>query len=130
MSLLPQTKIYTVHINPALTHASEKAEFVREGFDIFAFIFGPLWALYHRLWLEALIIFSVIGTLAIAEQNGWLAVPVVMVVNIAFRFFIGVQAGDLKRNALSRRGYIMSDVVVGDNELRAQQRYFDRLLAG
>lgn len=129
MSIVSQTKIFTVHINPSLIHASEKPEFVREGFNIFAFIFGTSWALYHRLWIEAVVIFMVIATLAIADQKSWLSDQYIMVLNLAFSAIIGFQANDLKRGALARRGYIMSDVVVGDNELRAQQRYFDRVLA-
>jgi hypothetical protein len=129
MSVMSQTKIFTVHINPSLSYASEKPEFVREVFNIYAFIFGTLWALYNRLWIEAFMIFMVIATLAIADQRNWLDAQYIMVLNIAFSTIIGFQANDLKRGALARRGYVMSDVVVGDNELRAQQRYFDRMLA-
>ena len=129
MALFPKTHIYTVHINPEYSHAVEKAVFIREGFDFIAFIFGAFWALYHRMWLEALCIAVPVVLLGAADKQNWLDDASIAVLNLALSFIIGLWANDLRRASLSRRGYIMSDVVVSDGELSAQQRYFERAVA-
>jgi bacteriorhodopsin len=129
MFLLPSTQIYTVHIDPSKTNPLEKAVFVREGFNLFAFIFGVFWALYHRMWLIAIALAIVVVSFGLAEEAKALDMVSLTILQIAFNIFVGLQGNDLRRWWLSKRGYIMSDVVVSDNELRAQQRYFDRILA-
>src|SRR5271156_2460240 len=46
--------VYTVHA-PVATDASiaatDKFTFVRDGFHVWAFVFGPLWLVANRLWL-------------------------------------------------------------------------------
>lgn len=129
MSLFSKPQIYTVHINPAQEHAMEKALFVREGFNFAGFFFGILWALYMRMWRVAGLIFLVVTILAIAEDLKLVDNVTLAILQVAFSVIVGFQANDWRRSTLARSGYIMSDVVVSDNKLRAQQRYFDRVLA-
>ena len=46
---------YTVHEPPLRAGAAapepERYVFVRDGFSFWAFLFGPLWMLRHRMWL-------------------------------------------------------------------------------
>ena len=46
--------VYTVHA-PQTTNsdirATDRFAFVRDGFHFWAFAFGPLWLVWHRLWL-------------------------------------------------------------------------------
>lgn len=129
MLFFPKTQIYTVHINPSKVNALEKAIFIREGFNFFAFIFGVFWALYHQMWWLAVCLAVVVASFAAAEEFKLLDTITLAILQLAFNLIIGYQANDLRRAALVRSGYVMSDVVVSDNELRAQQRYFDRILA-
>src|SRR5258706_2505389 len=57
-SLSPRRRItmpvYTVHApvtNGAGIAAVERFAFVRDGFHFWAAVFGPLWLVWHRLWL-------------------------------------------------------------------------------
>ncbi len=47
--------VYTVHEPPPKryeqTRDPERFAFVRDGFSFWAFLFGPLWMLRHRMWL-------------------------------------------------------------------------------
>lgn len=122
-----KTKIYTVHINPALENPLEKAVFVREGFNLMAFVLGVVWALYNRLWMEAIFLVTIMVFLGAADEKNWLSASTVMVLNFAVNAVVGLWANDMRRANLSRRGYIMSDVVVSNSELSAQQRYFERV---
>src|ERR1051325_10920404 len=60
-------KIYTVHEpNPRrdeIASDPDRFRFVRDGFHFWAFLLGPVWMLWHRLWL-VLVIF-LLGTAAI-----------------------------------------------------------------
>src|SRR4051812_28041644 len=49
--------VFTVHLPRRLDDpaAVERVKFVREGFSWAAFFFGPLWLLFHRLWLTFLL---------------------------------------------------------------------------
>jgi hypothetical protein len=118
-------KIYTVHIKPGTNDALEKPVFVREGFNVWAFLFTFVHALYHRLWLHALAIMTL--TVLIAESH-MLSHSSIMVLQLALQLIVGFSANDWKRAALSRRGYIMTDIAASDNLLRAEQRYFERML--
>ncbi len=129
MALFQKTHIYTVHINPSWSHAVEKAVFIREGFNFMAFIFGTFWALYNRMWLEALFIAVPVVLLGATDKQDWLDDASLAVLNIAVSFVIGLWANDLRRAYLARRGYIMSGVVVSEGEMAAQQRYFEHVAA-
>lgn len=128
MGLFSSPKIYTVHINPNQPHAGEKPIFIREGFNIIAFLFGVFWALYNRMWLEAFVIFAVLFSISLAREYHNLDEITAGILQFSVNILIGFQANDLRRANLAKRGYIMSDIVVSDNELRAQQRYFERAL--
>ena len=50
--------IFTVHVPPGFDTTEERADrtaFVRDGFNGWAFLFGPLFLLRHRAWLAALL---------------------------------------------------------------------------
>jgi Protein of unknown function (DUF2628) len=40
--------------------------FIRDGFHVFAFVLPVVWLLWHRLWLQAALMFAVMGLLAAA----------------------------------------------------------------
>jgi hypothetical protein len=50
--------VYTVHEPPLKRFEQvsdpERFDFVRDGFSFSAFVFGPLWMLWHRMWLVLL----------------------------------------------------------------------------
>jgi Protein of unknown function (DUF2628) len=121
--------VYTVHAPSAHAadfRATDKFVFVRDGFHFWAMVLGPLWLIWHRLWL-ALIgwVIVVIGLeVAVASLRGgslaiW-AVDVIMAV------LMGLEASTLQRWTYSRRKWRQLDVVVADDEESAERRFFDR----
>jgi Protein of unknown function (DUF2628) len=129
MSLLRGMKIYTVHIPSGTTDTQEKAVFLREGFNWQAFFFGVLWALYHRLWLQAFGIVCVNVVFMALEEKNMFSSHGMWVAQFGFQVAIGFLANDWLRAKFGRRGYILADVTAADSLLRAQQRYYERLLA-
>jgi hypothetical protein len=71
---------------------------VKEGFSWLAFLFGPLWLAWHRLWAEA----AIAGGL-------WLlsfALPPLpsSLAQLALFWLIGLEGNGLRRAALLRKG--------------------------
>lgn len=120
-------RIYTVHIKPeAKGSGVDKLRFVPEGFSWMAFLFSTLWLLYHRLWLAAGVLVAVnIATALLVERMG-LDETSMGVLQFGVQLWIGYHAHDLLRSKLRRSGYITLALVSGENEMRAEQRFFDR----
>jgi len=113
--ILNQMQIYSVY------EREDKDEplFVKEGFHLWAFLFTPFWALYHRIWW--LLVVTIVINLLLAEFSGlWPGF-----VQAGWVIFVGLCAADFKGNALRRGGYRLMGISTGHSLLEAQQRYFD-----
>ncbi len=120
-------KLYTVHTKASGSDALENPVFVREGYNIYAFIFTILWALYNRCYYFAVLILAVNIAIVLAVELHVMGDAAATVTQIAIQFLIGAHANDVLRDRLRRRGYIVQDITGADSLLRAQQRYFDRI---
>ena len=123
-------RVYTVHEPPRddrrdddLTHTA-RFVFVRDGFHFWAFLFGPLWMLRHRMWLETIVYLVLIGALTyglsrlrIEGTAFWIA--------FLISLLVGLEASSLRRWKLSRRGFANLGVVAADNFEDAERRFFD-----
>jgi Protein of unknown function (DUF2628) len=121
--------VYTVHEPPpkgdGQTSDPERFEFVRDGFSFWAFVFGPLWMLRHRMWLALLgyvgvsaameIVFSLLSTSAVARP----------VAGFFLALLIGIESATLRRFTLGRRRWINLGVIVADDLEAAERRFFD-----
>jgi len=120
--------VYTVHEPlPRKNEVSadpERFAFVRDGFYFWAFLLGPLWMLWRRLWLVTLLYFVI----AIGLQTGLWAIGAAnsakYVVWFLFALLIGFEAGTLRRWTLTRRGWKNLGVVVGEDLESAERRFF------
>ncbi len=126
---MARLRIYTVHVNPALPHPYEAAEFVEEGFSWKAFIFSALWVLYHRLWWPALVIIVCNIFLFILMQSEALTHLGYFILHGSVHLLVGFYGNDWRRKKLQRLGFITADIASGDSLLRAEQRYYDRYFA-
>ncbi len=124
--ILRGMKIYTVHIKPDMLHAIEKPEFVREGFNIFAFLFSGLWALSQKLWWQAALLIGLYVLMGLLASRGFIQLETSALANLGIQLIAGLQGNDWVRARLSRSGYVLADIAVADTALRAQQRYFER----
>lgn len=122
-------KLYTIHTKQGSDATLDKPIFIREGFNFFAFVFTFFWALYQRLWGFALVFFLANVGIVFAIRFGLLNDVSATIVQIALQVMAGFQANDFLRAKLSKKGYIFQDITSGDSLLRAEQRYFDRLVA-
>jgi len=119
---------FTVHEPPPRkneeTASPVRFAFVRDGFYVWAFLLGPVWMLYHRLWLVLLMYLA--GTAAIQAALWALGVSglVKLTVALLIAVLVGFEAGTLRRWSLRR--WTNRGIVVAYNREAAEHRFFDR----
>jgi len=119
--------VYTVHEplprKDEISADPERYVFVRDGFYFWAFLLAPLWMLWWRLWLVTLLYLIV----AFALQAGLWALgadPTLRTIaGLLLGLLVGFEAGTLRRWTLTRRGWRILGVVVGD-DLEMAERHF------
>jgi hypothetical protein len=121
-------KIYTVHEpDPRKGEAAadpDRIRFIRDGFYFWAFLLGPLWMLWHRLWL--VLVIYIASTAAIQWGLFALGVPAAAKFAVGFliALLIGCEAGSLRRWSLRRRWTQVGVVAARDLE-EAERRFFE-----
>ena len=118
-------RFYTVHLRGAALDPDRDLVLVEEGFCWPAFFFSVIWALWHRMWLAALLLFALKaganeGAHALGLSAG--AHAAVMLGAIAA---IGFVANDLRRHWLGRRGFRDAGVVAAEGHDAALRRFLD-----
>lgn len=123
---MARTRIYSVHVRAWSAAADREAVFIREGFSWGAFFFSILWALYHRLWLGALVILAL--SAAVSLGTDLLAIDPVTdaAIGLAVSLVIGWEANDWWRRSLERRGYQNAALIAAASRLEAERRFFSR----
>jgi hypothetical protein len=120
--------VYTVHEPlPRKREASadpERFAFVRDGFYFWAFVLGPLWMLWRRLWLVTVLYLVFAGALQFGLWALGASGTAQFLVGLLLALLIGFEAGSLRRWTLTRRGWKYLDVVIGDDLESAERRFF------
>lgn len=117
------TRVYTVHTNSWSAAPDGEAVLIREGFSWPAFVFGPLWALWHGLWRTAIVLL----VLLLAVGGGTVAAGLTdageLVLTLALHAAIGLWANDWRRRVLARRGFVERGAVMARRLRDAERRY-------
>src|SRR5690348_12888707 len=82
----------------------ERFVFVRDGFYFWAFLLGPLWLLWRRLWLVFVLYLIVNAAIDAALMLSGAPEIVKIAVGIAIALLVGFEAGTFWRWTLQRRG--------------------------
>ena len=125
--------IYTIYNKPG---DAEEIVAVPEGSAKWAFVFGTLWLLWHRLWWFALVfllvaaILNAAGRWALQGADVWWAAIVGLALTLLPRVWLALEGHELRRRKLERRGWLFADTVEAprrsDAELIALARLEDR----
>jgi len=124
--------VYTVHApagSGADLSSTDGFAFVRDGFHLWAAVFGAFWLAWRRLWLALTGFLIVVAALELFLT--WLGAGrgLIFLANLILAVLLGFEAPSLERWTLARRGYRQFDVVVGNDEEAAERRFFDRWAA-
>jgi Protein of unknown function (DUF2628) len=124
--------VYTVHQPPGRDvdplPEAERIIFVRDGFSFWAFLFAPLWMLWHGMWLVLagyVVVVAALETLLVAVGA---SSSVTALVGFMLSLLIGLEASTLRRFSLRLRGWANAGIVSGDDVEDAERRYFDAWL--
>jgi hypothetical protein len=120
--------VYTVHApsDPASREDADKFIFLRDGFHFWAMVFGPLWLIWHRLWLVLLGYLAVVAVIGISLTLLGAGGNARMLVLLLLAILMGLEAASLRRWSYSRGRWRQIDFVVADDEEAAERRFFDR----
>jgi len=121
-------KTYTVHSPPKDNRSQEERAmdivFIKEGYNLWAGLFGPFWSLANALWREAAVhiglIILVSGILGMIGFNAQAISGAQFLGNLIFGLF----ARDVLRMNYERAGFKMVSVVTGKNFEECETRYF------
>ncbi|MBI3453427.1 MAG: DUF2628 domain-containing protein [Rhodospirillales bacterium] len=121
--------VYTVHIRPLSDAADKDAALVKEGFCWPAFFLAVPWALWHGMWVAALIALALEGALGVAAA--WLHVGLAteITLGVALAFILGAEANDWRRRSLAGRGFVEAGVIAAPGLLEAERRFFAKHIA-
>lgn len=126
--------VFTVHApvraGAVDTAATDRFVFVRDGFHLWAALFGALWFAVHRLWLALLGYLVIVLALAFGLWALKVGSDVRTMVMLLVALLTGFEASSLWRWTLSRGKWRQLDMVVADSRETAERRFFDRWAAG
>lgn len=121
--------IYTVHENDRITAPEDRIVLVREGFNLWAFIFTILWAFSQRLWLLSVMYVILVALVIKGGAVLGLNETTQAILQFGLQLWLGLAGNDAKRQALSSRGYDEVGVVCAESERLAERRYYDTQVA-
>ena len=126
-------KIYTVHVpvtrDSEVSPNPDRVRFVRDGFYFWAFLLGPLWMIWNRLWL-VLLIYLVLTTALFAGLTVLgVSSGAQFVVGLLIAALIGCEGGSLRRWSLRRR-WTQAGVVAAKDLEEAERRFFESWAGG
>jgi len=126
--------IYTVHAPPAKSDQTapdpERFVFVRDGFSFWAFLLGPLWMLWHGLWLVLVGYLVLAAALQFILRAAGAQSALAFAAGALLALLVGFEAATLRRLTLARRRWKNVGIVVGDDLESAERRFFDAWVHG
>ena len=121
--------VYTVHEPPPGRYEGapdpERFAFVRDGFSLWACLFGPLWMLRHRMWLVFVCYLLAISAVEVALRAVGVSSSTSVAVGLLIALLIGFEAATLRRFTLARRKWTNVGLIVSDDLEAAERRFFD-----
>ncbi|QCI64963.1 DUF2628 domain-containing protein [Phreatobacter stygius] len=119
-------KSFTIHSAPeqAGRDPDGALRFVPDSFSVVAFVAPWAYFLWHRMWLVTLAYVVAVAILIAALLFAGFAMPVRVGIAFVFNLLIGLEATNLRRWTLGRRGFRDEGVVVASTRDEAERRYF------
>lgn len=123
---------YTVHEmpNPPADRIdrAEALRFVKDGFELPAFIFAPFWLVAQKLWLGVLAYIAAAAAIMLANEYSLLPDSAALVLMIGLHLIVGLEGDALARLDLERRGWTALGSVNGLSRLECERRFLETWL--
>lgn len=102
----------------------ERVAFIREGFAWAALAFTVFWALWHRMWMVAALLFAISSTLTIATNIELLGPGLAAILHFAVALLFAFEARDLQVKSLERVGFRRAGLIQASTKESAELAYF------
>lgn len=120
--------VYSVYEPPIpatdLVERADRVAFVKEGFAWPALFVPLLWLIYHRMWIEFVMLLIVYVALHLVfgtdAEGQTLAAWASFAIGVVFAF----EANDLRTASLERRGFTFAGVASGRDRVDAERSFF------
>lgn len=97
---------------------------VKECFSPSAFVFTVLWALWHRMWVVAAILFALLAGIGFTTSALGLNPALAGLFEAAVSLIFGFEAKRLRIMSLERAGFRVSAMIEASNQEAAELQYF------
>jgi hypothetical protein len=102
----------------------DRVAFVPEGFAWGALIFTFIWALWHRLWVAAAVLFAAFAGLSAAVGLELLGPGLASLLQLGIALIAGFEGRQLQRSSLERAGFRHAGLVQASSLESAELDYF------
>ena len=102
----------------------DRVAFVPEGFAPGAVVFTFLWALWHRMWVVAVILFVIAAGLSIAMGLEVLDKGIGSLIQFGIGLIFGFEARSLQAQSLERAGFRRAGLIEASGLEAAELTYF------
>jgi hypothetical protein len=124
--------VYSVYEPPVpatdLIERADRLAFVKEGFAWPAFFVPLLWLLYHRMWIEFVVLVLVYIALQLVFGTDAQGQALAAWASFAIGILLAFEANDLRTASLERRGYRFAGVASGRDRIDAERSFFTEWL--
>ena len=116
-------------LNDSSVPRGDGVAFVRDGFHTFAFFVPLIWLLWHRLWLQAALVFAVMGLAAwgVSVLMPEALAVVTGLVNFAIGLTTAHEGPAWHAAELERNGHVLQDVIHAGSLREAEEIHASRL---
>ncbi len=118
-------RVYTAYVRHSGLDPDRDVALVKEGFSWPAFVFGPLWAAFRRLWLAAAGFALALAGIEILAHVVGLDRLTGTALTLGASAVFGWVGNDLRRRKLERQGFVFQAVVAGEDFDAALGRFLD-----
>ena len=118
--------IFTVHVprDPVAPRIfAERVEVIPDAFSWGAFVFGPLWLGWNRLWFGLTLWFLAIALIWLLGI-GRLPFAVLLGLGLLLESLLGLEANGMLASALRKRGLVLTQVVAAGDADASERRFF------
>ena len=103
---------------------ADRVVFVKEGFSGAAVLFTVVWALWHRMWIVAALLFAVLVALNLSVNLFGLDATPVGVIEAGLSLLFGFEARRLQVVSMERAGYRIAGLIAASSQDAAELDYF------
>jgi hypothetical protein len=111
-------KTYSALVKKNSQEEVEDLILLKEGFSWRAFIFGPLWFLYHKMWMEVAVLIAINFAFALLSKISSDLDKILL--EISFLFIVALNANYWLNDRLRSKGYEFIGIAFGHDVLSAK----------